>query len=441
MAQNQIWVLKDESELRCEIGENSSLSVKLIEGNAEIFGVELTLNKEYKFSDENVAIFSWYGCKIEMSPPNIEGVYISDTTPMVAYVNTHSQLEARRDAALSNNDDGPRVLILGAKDSGKSTASRILTSYAARLDRNPIYVDLDIAESGYGGIPGSLVALPIDKSMLSIETMFTTSTPLVYYYGSIYIEDNIKLYNKLCSNMASAIEQRFARDNDARSSGMIINANASNASNDGVAKESINHIVRVFAIDVVLVMESDRLFANLQNSLPSTVAVVKLPRSGGVVARDPAVRRRIRKERINEYFYGPKFLIETSSKLAPSRIDLQLSKIIVVRPGGVQISAAMRPIGFNESIDESTLAIVRPSTEWLHHILAVLHLDNNTLNSTEKNSNDLPPNLLSSNIGGFLYVCAVDIENDVMTVTSPCPCTVDTLPSRYLMIGNIKWVE
>lgn len=53
----------------------------------------------------------------------------------VAYVNTHIQIEARRDVALANSESGPRVLIVGPTDSGKSTVSRILTSYAARLDR------------------------------------------------------------------------------------------------------------------------------------------------------------------------------------------------------------------------------------------------------------------------------------------------------------------
>ena len=47
MAQNQIWVLKDESELRCEIGENSSLSVKLIEGNCNYLNLKSSkINKD-----------------------------------------------------------------------------------------------------------------------------------------------------------------------------------------------------------------------------------------------------------------------------------------------------------------------------------------------------------------------------------------------------------
>ena len=43
------------------------------------------------------------------------------------------------------------------------------------------------------------------------------------------------------SAFESAIEQRFARDNDARSSGMIINANASNASTASSASNASMH--------------------------------------------------------------------------------------------------------------------------------------------------------------------------------------------------------
>jgi polyribonucleotide 5'-hydroxyl-kinase len=100
--------MKKETEMRCEVPENALLSLKLVAGSAEIFGVEMASNKEYTFSDQNIAIFTWYGCTIESSGDD-SGLYDTDTTPMVAYVNTHVQLEARRDVALANKDFGPRV--------------------------------------------------------------------------------------------------------------------------------------------------------------------------------------------------------------------------------------------------------------------------------------------------------------------------------------------
>lgn len=121
--QRSEWFIESENELRCETPENETIIIKLIEGNAEIFGIEMALNKEYIFCDENFAIFSWYGCKLESfcSTKTIGSLYKANTTPMIAYVNTHAQLEARRDVALANHDFGPRVLVVGDVDHGKST--------------------------------------------------------------------------------------------------------------------------------------------------------------------------------------------------------------------------------------------------------------------------------------------------------------------------------
>ena len=160
------WILKGESEIRCEVTEADPLILKLISGTAEVFGVEMAINKEYSFFEENFAVFSWYGCTIE-SVGKCQ-IYDSDSTPMISYVNTHAQLEAIRDIALANGDRGPRVIVVGPKDHGKSTTCKILASYAARLDRTPIFVDLDVGQ-GSLSIPGCICAVPLEKSSLSIE--------------------------------------------------------------------------------------------------------------------------------------------------------------------------------------------------------------------------------------------------------------------------------
>jgi polyribonucleotide 5'-hydroxyl-kinase len=172
------WVLRKESELRCLVrGDNRVITVRLIEGHAELFGAELAKGKDYHIRDQNVAIFTWYGCTLEtiatgdLSP---ESMYEADTTPMMAYMNIHQQLEARRDVALANGDNGPHILVVGPQDHGKTTLARMLTTYAARLDRNPIYVDLDI-NAGLAGVPGSISALPIEKTNVSVEVRTITS--------------------------------------------------------------------------------------------------------------------------------------------------------------------------------------------------------------------------------------------------------------------------
>ena len=155
--QKKEWILKPETELRCEVKESRPLTIKLLDGSAEIFGIELPLHKDLTFQDENFAIFTWYGCTLETSSDNAS-IYVPDSTPMTAYVNTHIQLEAMRDVAVANDEAGPTVLIVGPKDHGKSTTARTLAAYATRLDRTPIFVDIDVSQ-GNLTIPGCLSAV------------------------------------------------------------------------------------------------------------------------------------------------------------------------------------------------------------------------------------------------------------------------------------------
>ena len=51
------WDLKPENELRFEVEEGSILKVTLLEGTAEIFGVELAKQKEYCKTYFNTLLF------------------------------------------------------------------------------------------------------------------------------------------------------------------------------------------------------------------------------------------------------------------------------------------------------------------------------------------------------------------------------------------------
>jgi polyribonucleotide 5'-hydroxyl-kinase len=96
-------------------------------------------------------------------------MYTSNETPMTALVNVHAQLEARRDVALLNGDRGPRVLLAGPQECGKSTSARVLAMYAARLDRTPVLADIDVAQSLVSPVAGCLGAISVDKHCLTIE--------------------------------------------------------------------------------------------------------------------------------------------------------------------------------------------------------------------------------------------------------------------------------
>jgi polyribonucleotide 5'-hydroxyl-kinase len=276
------WVLAAETELRCEVAESEVLTIRLLDGSAEIFGIEVPLQKEVTLSDESIAVFTWYGCTIETvctGPNSVVDVY--DNTPMATYANVHIQLEAMRDVAAINGEHGPNVLVVGPNDSGKSSVARIIASYATRLDRAPIYVDLDVSQ-GSSTLPGCISSVVLDKSVINAEDGFVMGSPLVYYFGHTSAKSNPDLYKLMCSNLAQKVKSRQQNDNNCRSSGVIINTSGWI---DGAGVDVINYFITEFNVGVVLVMNHDRLYSTLAKSYAEGVTVVKMPRSGGCVTR------------------------------------------------------------------------------------------------------------------------------------------------------------
>ncbi|XLT50415.1 hypothetical protein S245_043569, partial [Arachis hypogaea] len=93
--------LEKESELRIEIGNDAPLRLRLLNGNADIFGTELSLPPKFGsiFHPTQIRfVFSCYGAMVEIESTT-ETDYIVDETPIVSYVNVHAILEARRTCA------------------------------------------------------------------------------------------------------------------------------------------------------------------------------------------------------------------------------------------------------------------------------------------------------------------------------------------------------
>ena len=75
-------VITSENELRFEV-DTEEVSLTLVEGQAEIFGTEIPINKMYTFVPGlSVAVFSWRGCRLKISS-HCKTDYVSKQTPMV----------------------------------------------------------------------------------------------------------------------------------------------------------------------------------------------------------------------------------------------------------------------------------------------------------------------------------------------------------------------
>jgi polyribonucleotide 5'-hydroxyl-kinase len=409
--------LEKEHELRFEVDFESSVTIKLLDGTAECFGTELALQREYSFSSTKGAIFTWHGATIEIIG-NCHS-YAANETPMVMYANVHNAIEEERMRAAATGGQGPRVMLVGPTDSGKTSLSKLFLSYGVRKGHQPTFVDLDIGQ-GSITVPGMAAAVAITQPIPIGQEEFSTNAPLAYFYGHVTPSENVKLYKMQIANLAQDINQKFQKNEAARTSGLIINTCGWV---DGLGYELLLHSINTLQADIVLVIDHERLYSDLtQNYKASTpnVKVIKLAKSGGVVTRDPQYRRKSRTHRIKEYFYG------VAGDLCPHSTVVDFKDIHVYKVGGgPSAPSGALPIGAQSTVDPVRLVEVAVAPELGHSILGVSHATK-------------PEELLNSNMAGFLYVSEVDITRQRMTVLAPCP---GNLPSKYLVLGSLKWLE
>jgi polyribonucleotide 5'-hydroxyl-kinase len=183
--------------------------------------------------------------------------YVAEETPMVEYANIHFALESLRNEAKATGKDGPRVLILGPEDAGKTSLSKILTAYAVKVGRQPVVVNLDPTE-GMLSVPGTLTATTI-RAMLDVEEGWGSSPmsgpsavpvklPLVYFYPMVNpLEAEGTVYRPIVSRLALSVMGRMAEDEDARETGIIVDTPGILSQSRTGALEMINHIVTEFS--------------------------------------------------------------------------------------------------------------------------------------------------------------------------------------------------
>ncbi|PIA62508.1 hypothetical protein AQUCO_00200490v1 [Aquilegia coerulea] len=417
-------VLEKECELRIEVAE-TPLKLRLLSGTAEIYGTELppeiwlNIPPNLKF-----AVFTWYGATIEMDGAT-ETDYTADETPMISYVNVHAVLEGRRNRAKANatqepdSSQGPRVIVVGPTDSGKSTLSRMLLSWAAKQGWKPTFVDLDIGQ-GAITIPGCVAATPIEMPIDPVEGI-PLEMPLVFYYGHTTPSVNADLYKMLVKELAGTLERQFSGNAEARAAGMVINTMGWI---EGVGYELLLHAIDTFNADVVLVIGQEKLCSMLKKDVLKTkpnVDVVKLQKSGGVVSRNPHARKKARNHRIREYFYG------LTNDLSPHSNIASFSDLFVYRiGGGPQAPRSALPIGAEPAADPMRLVPVTINNhDLLHSVLAV---------SFAKE----PDQIISSNVAGFICITDIDLQRKKITYLAP---SAGDLPSKYLIVGSLSWLE
>ena len=193
---------------------------------------------------------------------------------------------------------------------------------------------------------------------------------------------------------------------------------------------------------MIIVLGDEKLLNILKNDYPHGATILKVGKSGGVVARDKDIRRQFQLYRVKQYFYGG-----TRTTLTPFSQTVPFGDLIVRRAivGSVAPSSAL-PIGIEANPNEVKFIKVETGDILLHSILAVTFAElpggNDVLDEdgkpriyTPEEETDL---LLKRNISGFIFVSEVDDKKRKLTVLGPNP---SRLPKTFLMMGSLKWMD
>ncbi|CAI5716478.1 unnamed protein product [Hyaloperonospora brassicae] len=430
-------------EYRVEVPPLRDVTIRLQSGSAELFGVELAMDRTYTFRDRQLAIFTWYGCTLEVCGAPDVAYTASADTPMDSYLNVHAQLQRRRESARNTHTAGPRVLVCGPADSGKSTLTQLLVNYALRVGEKPTLVELDVGHGGGLSVPGTLAASPLDMNALSVQEAFVLTNPVAYFYGHAAAAENVELFRWQQQQLARTVKRRLAQDSAVNASGCVIDTSGWV---DGAGFDLLVDAITAFDVDVVLVIGQDRLYSRLLQSsalAKSATAsgadrsIVKLARSDGVVPMNNKLRAAARISGIREYFYGVHSLSVAIPTLSPCINEVSFDDVSFFMIKDMKVSDVMLPVGQVETQTDRLRAVPVDKTPDLSHSLAAVIHPRHGQNASPSSSMD-PSLLLEAPAAGFVFVKEVRMADQKLVLLVPSP---GPLPSRNLLVGSIKWME
>lgn len=423
--------LPAQSEWRFEAAVGQPYNIKLLSGNAELFGAELAPGQSYSFSGCKGAIFTWQGCQIEITGEAESEYSAQETEYAVEWLNLHGMLETARDEA--GVDGGPRMLIVGPDNAGKSSLVRSVATWAVKAGRTPTVINVDPRE-GVLAPPASLTAVTVGSQLdvengygiapISGPTVTPIKNPLIYSYPYATPAEKPELYKSVLTRMALSVTGKMEDDQETKRSGFIIDTPGT--LNDPKRNyDQLHHIVSEFSVNVIVTMGSEKLLNDLNRryavgkSPDEAIPVLRVAKPGGAAERDQGYMRQMRAAQVRQYFFG-----STKESLNPHSHSVSFTELNIYRARSAADAATTSGFGAEDDDDDynpeastpvttsmASFEKVSPSVAMTGSLLAIKFCSGNGGEDA----------IRDSAVMGFLYVADVDESRKKVRFLAPHP--------------------
>ena len=415
-------------------GEDTVCDVRAVKGTAEVFGSALVPKEDYVFEIGSYAVFTWYGCTLEVNKARLVKPYTcsKDDSSMNIFAGVHGNLELLRDQSYQRSKGGPRIAVVGPESSGKTTVSRILSSYSVRGDRTPIYLDID-PRNNHLCVPGTLAATVLNNAAIDPVLGVRSASPIVYFTGYAKPQDCPDQFTENLEALVLAVERRVLKEKQSFTSGMIIDTFPSSDASYDLLKAALT----ACRVDIILVLGQDRLFNELKSDFAepnpgdtkkSPVQVIKLPQSGAVGLQDVEQVKSLQARSIKRYFEGTKAM-----PLAPTHKVVKLEELKLFKVHNrIRPDSGILPVGHESTLDEDCCTqITSLDPSLIHKVLAI------SFAQSDKELQEANPEL-RKNVAGLVYVESIDTDAGTLNLVVP---SNQPFPTQYLLKGDIEWID
>lgn len=145
--------------------------------------------------------------------------------------------------------------------------------------------------------------------------------------------------------MAEVVREKLRLSQVANTGGVVINTCGWVK---GAGYTCLVEAAKSFEVDVIVVLDHERLYNDLLRDMPRFVKIVHQPKSGGVEDRTREVRIAARRSKIRQYFYGT-----PRNPLYPHSFDIRFSDVQIFKIGAPNLPESCMPLGMRAD-DTST---------------------------------------------------------------------------------------